>query len=78
MVAAAFEMPHNLDWEVNPKDVRMLRQLGVGSFSEVFAAIWLGAVVAVKRLRVRSSIGNDLLQSFKAEVDVLRSISTFF
>ncbi|KAI1730936.1 protein tyrosine kinase domain-containing protein [Ditylenchus destructor] len=63
-------VPYLCDWEINPKQVVIMEQIGGGSYGTVFKADYLGPV-AVKKLNLTNP-SISLLLAFKNEATVLK------
>lgn len=59
------------EWEVNPKDIKMVQRIGAGEFGEVYKARWHGSYVAAKVLKRSDEIA---LGDFRTEIAILRKI----
>lgn len=65
------ELGWDPEWEVNPKELKLLERIGAGEFGEVFKAKWHGSYVAAKVLRRSDEIA---LGDFRTEIAILRKI----
>ncbi|KAI8477080.1 MAG: kinase-like domain-containing protein [Monoraphidium minutum] len=59
------------EWEVNPKELRLIERIGGGEFGEVYKAKWHGSYVAAKVLKRSDEIA---LGDFRTEIAILRKI----
>ncbi|CAD7702248.1 unnamed protein product [Ostreobium quekettii] len=62
---------HDLDIEIDPKDITFVSQLGEGEFGIVHKALWHGTVVAVKILKQHTTVA---LGDFRTELNVLQKV----
>lgn len=65
------ELGWDPEWEVHPKELKLLERIGSGEFGEVFKAKWHGSYVAAKVLRRSDEIA---LGDFRTEIAILRKI----
>mmetsp|Transcript_19289 Transcript_19289/g.31568 ORF Transcript_19289/g.31568 Transcript_19289/m.31568 type:complete len:914 (-) Transcript_19289:355-3096(-) len=63
-------------WEVSMSDLQLKERIGEGAFGEVYRASWLGAEVAVKKLKSAAAVGRSpqLLDEFRKEINVLKDL----
>lgn len=59
------------EWEVNPKELKLIERIGGGEFGEVYKAKWHGSYVAAKVLKRSDEIA---LGDFRTEIAILRKI----
>ncbi|CAI7768928.1 unnamed protein product [Closterium sp. NIES-53] len=60
-------------WTIDFNELRLGIRVGIGSFGEVFRAVWRGTEVAVKRLLVQDDPSPEEYEDFYNEVSLLRS-----
>lgn len=59
------------EWEVNPKNLKLLNRIGGGEFGDVYKAEWHGSYVAAKMLKRSDEIA---LGDFRTEIATLRKV----
>uniref|UniRef100_A0A383WHV6 non-specific serine/threonine protein kinase n=1 Tax=Tetradesmus obliquus TaxID=3088 RepID=A0A383WHV6_TETOB len=57
-------------WEIDPSEISLGQRIGIGSYGEVYKAMWRGTEVAVKRF-LEQNLSPQLVQDFKDEVDIM-------
>ncbi|KAF6253092.1 kinase-like domain-containing protein [Scenedesmus sp. NREL 46B-D3] len=57
-------------WEIDPSEITLGQRIGIGSYGEVYKAMWRGTEVAVKRF-LEQNLSPQLVQEFKDEVDIM-------
>ncbi|KAH3767007.1 serine/threonine protein kinase [Pelomyxa schiedti] len=57
-------------WKVDPKELTLSKQIGVGSFGTVYKGEWRGTDVAVKQIQTQTV--RHKLDEFEREVEILR------
>jgi len=71
-------------YEIALKEVRLARQIGIGSFGEVYVGVWRGHRVAVKRLLLDATAAKSvreiekekrLLGEFRREIAIMSKLS---
>lgn len=74
--------------EIDFSELKLLRRIGIGAFAEVYAAVWRGRKVAVKKMLLDSDNGQrgrganipgaerevQVIEEFKAELQLLRRL----
>eukprot|EP01087_Luapelamoeba_hula_P002734 TRINITY_DN1246_c0_g1_i1.p1 TRINITY_DN1246_c0_g1~~TRINITY_DN1246_c0_g1_i1.p1 ORF type:complete len:1072 (-),score=242.65 TRINITY_DN1246_c0_g1_i1:50-3265(-) len=61
-------------WEFSPGDVTMDKELGRGAYGVVYAGRLHGKRVAVKKLLMGDGVDEEVLTSFKVEVDIMNKL----
>jgi len=59
------------EWEVDPETIRLERQIGRGSFGQVYKAEWQGATVALKTMLPQLQGKEPLVQRFCEEMKIM-------
>eukprot|EP00877_Chromochloris_zofingiensis_P012895 jgi/Chrzof1/785/Cz01g28220.t1 len=70
-VAVMQEIGWDPEWELNPKELKLVERIGGGEFGEVYKAKWHGSYVAAKVLKRSDEIA---LGDFRTEIAILRKI----
>jgi len=65
------ELGWDPEWEVNPKELKLIEKIGSGEFGDVYKAKWHGSFVAAKLLKRSDEIA---LGDFRTEIAILRKI----
>lgn len=65
------ELGWDPEWEVNPKELKLIEKIGSGEFGDVFRAKWHGSFIAAKLLKRSDEIA---LGDFRTEIAILRKI----
>mmetsp|Transcript_33425 Transcript_33425/g.73919 ORF Transcript_33425/g.73919 Transcript_33425/m.73919 type:complete len:522 (-) Transcript_33425:758-2323(-) len=65
------ELGWDPEWEVNPKELRLVEKIGSGEFGDVYRAEWHGSYVAAKLLKRSDEIA---IGDFRTEIAILRKI----
>ena len=65
------DMGWDPEWEVNPKELKLVERIGSGEFGEVYKAKWHGSYVAAKVLKRSDEIA---LGDFRTEIAILRKV----
>ncbi|MED6159529.1 hypothetical protein PIB30_043101 [Stylosanthes scabra] len=58
------------EWEIQWEDLRIGRRIGIGSYGEVFHAVFNGSEVAVKKF-LTQDFSSDAVAQFKSEVEIM-------
>lgn len=59
------------EWEISPKELKLVEKIGSGEFGDVYKAVWHGSYVAAKLLRRSDEIA---LGDFRTEIAILRKV----
>jgi len=68
---AMHELGWDPEWEINPRELKLLEKIGSGEFGDVYKAKWHGSFVAAKLLKRSDEIA---VGDFRTEIAILRKI----
>jgi hypothetical protein len=66
------QVPLQLSWKIDFKEVKLLYRVGIGAFGEVFKASFRGTLVAAKRIIAKRATEEEKIEIFNRELSFVK------